>query len=315
MINSSRYPILVSGGSGHLGQLVLQELLSARKVPGRCIIATTRTPEKLAMFAKQGVEVRFADFDQRESLIKAFSGAKRALMISTGAVYPRGIRAAHQKAAIEAMAETPSVEHILMIAAGSPTPDPCFWEGDHYQTELVAKATGKPWTILRDHEYFDFHAQYDWPHWLAAGEWYTASGLGRAAFVARADCARAAAAALDSDSTASKCYEISDGEVYSAADIVQVLCEETGASVKIHQVTTEELKQHLVSWGTPPVLASALAFFQESTKAGNKDCSSNAFRELTGQEPVKLRQFVKENKAAILEAMARPIPLPDNMLD
>lgn len=55
--------LLVTGASGKLGQKVLDELLSTLGIPPNNIIATTRTPESLKKYAEQGVEVRFADFD------------------------------------------------------------------------------------------------------------------------------------------------------------------------------------------------------------------------------------------------------------
>jgi NAD(P)H dehydrogenase (quinone) len=313
MVYSSRYPILVTGGSGHLGQLVLEELLHVREVPARCIITTTRTPEKLAPFAKEGVDVRFADFDQRKSLDKSFTGAKRLLMISTNAI-KEADRRTRQKAAVDAIAATAGIEHILMTSTGNPTPTPCFWEDDHLHTELAVKATGKPWTILRNSEYFDFHLEFDWPHWLANGQCYTAAGQGRCAFVSRQDCARAAAAALDSDSMTSACYEITSGDVHTFDEIMRVLSEETGVPVQVHHVTPEQLQGEFVRMGAPFFLASCLAKFEQTVKQGSKDIHSDAVKQLTGSEPVKLRQIVRENKAKILDAMVRPIPLHEGLL-
>lgn len=39
---------LVTGASGHLGQLVINNLLEIHKIPASRIIATTRKPETLA---------------------------------------------------------------------------------------------------------------------------------------------------------------------------------------------------------------------------------------------------------------------------
>ena len=50
------------------------------------IIATTRSPEKLASFAEKSVIVREADFDDPASLAKAFAGVDRLLLISTDAI-------------------------------------------------------------------------------------------------------------------------------------------------------------------------------------------------------------------------------------
>ncbi len=45
---------LVTGASGHLGQLVISNLLETHKIPASKIIATTRDPKKLAALNSQG---------------------------------------------------------------------------------------------------------------------------------------------------------------------------------------------------------------------------------------------------------------------
>src|SRR5262249_55054680 len=79
----------VPAPAGNLGRQGVEQLLEKN---GGSIIATTRTPEKLADFAKRGVEVRHADFAKPETLAKAFAGAERLLLISTGDLFPEGLR-------------------------------------------------------------------------------------------------------------------------------------------------------------------------------------------------------------------------------
>ena len=45
---------LVTGASGHLGQLVISNLLETHKIPASKIIATTRKPETLGGAESQG---------------------------------------------------------------------------------------------------------------------------------------------------------------------------------------------------------------------------------------------------------------------
>ena len=68
---------LVASASGQLGRQVLEALL---KRGAEKIIATTRTPESLADYARRGVEVRHADYNQPEGLAHAFRDATRLLI-------------------------------------------------------------------------------------------------------------------------------------------------------------------------------------------------------------------------------------------
>src|SRR5262249_23271732 len=75
--------IIVSGASGHLGLLVVKDLL-ARGVPAKSLILVSRTPDALQEFAKLGASTRFGDFSQPASLPAAFAGGTKMLLISIG---------------------------------------------------------------------------------------------------------------------------------------------------------------------------------------------------------------------------------------
>jgi NAD(P)H dehydrogenase (quinone) len=62
----------VTGASGQLGMGVLRHLLT--RTSASDVVAITRTPEKLATFSSQGVNVRPGDFNDEKGLEKAFAG-------------------------------------------------------------------------------------------------------------------------------------------------------------------------------------------------------------------------------------------------
>ena len=102
-------PLLVTGAAGNLGRRVVELLLEAKAGP---IIATTRTPEKLADFAQRGVEIRRADFNDPKTLETAFAGAERLLLISTGDLFPEGARLRQHRAAVQAAIDA-GVRHVV----------------------------------------------------------------------------------------------------------------------------------------------------------------------------------------------------------
>ena len=80
---SATEKIIVSGASGNLGGLTVDELL-ARGVPASRLILVSRTPDELKKYADQGASVRFGDFTKPESLPAAYAGGTRMLLISVG---------------------------------------------------------------------------------------------------------------------------------------------------------------------------------------------------------------------------------------
>ena len=80
----SQTTILVTGASGDLGQLIVKELFNLSKTDVNIkVIAATRTPAKLG---DVGVEVRQLDFLDNDSIVNAFKGVDRVILINTDAI-------------------------------------------------------------------------------------------------------------------------------------------------------------------------------------------------------------------------------------
>ncbi|MFI6511043.1 NAD(P)H-binding protein [Streptosporangium sp. NPDC050855] len=135
----------VTGATGHLGRLVIADLL-ARGVPAGDIVAVARTEAKAADLAGRGVEVRQADYSLPETLPAALAGVGRLLLISGD---EPGRRPAQHAAVIEA-ARAGGVERIvytgILRAATSANP----LAPDHKATEETLAASGVPYTLLRN---------------------------------------------------------------------------------------------------------------------------------------------------------------------
>lgn len=80
--------IAITGATGHLGRLVVADLIDRGNAPSE-IVAAVRSPEKAAALADRGVTVRKADYDQPETLRSAFEGVERLLLISSSEVGER----------------------------------------------------------------------------------------------------------------------------------------------------------------------------------------------------------------------------------
>jgi len=79
--------IVVTGASGQLGRLVIENLL--KKVPASQITAAVRNPAKVADFVARGVYVKEADYTKPATLETAFKGADKLLLISSSEIGQR----------------------------------------------------------------------------------------------------------------------------------------------------------------------------------------------------------------------------------
>ena len=144
--------LLVTGANGQLGRAVVEELL---RLGATHVVATSRTPEKLADLRERGVGVRAADFDQPETLRSAFAGVDRLAIISTNALDVPGKRLSQHRAAIAAAVES-GVKHVVYTSAPSPYPTAeSSLNNDHFWTEAALFASPLTWTILRNQLYME----------------------------------------------------------------------------------------------------------------------------------------------------------------
>jgi len=290
--------LLVTGGSGQLGWRVLELLLEARV--GR-LIATTRTPEKLADLASRGVTVRKADFDDAASLPHAFAGADRLLLISSDAVEKPGRRIAQHRAAVQAAIEA-GVKHVIYTSLTHPEPgSPVTFAGDHYGTEQALAASPLGWTILRNNVYTDFLMRA-LPQAAATGKLVAAAGQGGAGYVTREDCARAAAAALSSTGLDRKILDITGPAVVTHVELAKMASDLTGRPVTYVPIEPEELRKSLTTAGVPEVFANIVVSFDVARAKGTLAVVSNAVAELTGRAPMSVAAFLESQRAALIPA-------------
>ncbi len=180
----------VTGASGHLGRLVIAELL-ARGVPASDVVAVVRTRAKAADLADRGVGVREADYSRPQTLGAALAGVQRLLLVSSSVA---GQRAAHHASVIQA-AKTAGASRVVYTSMLNADDTTSPLAGEHQDTERTLREAGVPFTLLRNgwytENYTDQIGQY-----LEAGEILGAAGHGRISAATRQDYAAAAATAL-----------------------------------------------------------------------------------------------------------------------
>ncbi|TPL03343.1 MULTISPECIES: SDR family oxidoreductase [unclassified Mesorhizobium] len=292
--------LLVSGASGQLGRAVIDHLLEAQKIAPASIIATTRNPENLTDLAARGVTVRAADFNDKASLEKAFSGADRVLIISTGDLDLKTGRRLKQHETAVAAAKVAGVSHLLYTSMPNPEPgSPVLFAGDHYGTEQAIKASGIPYTIFRNGWYQE-NLFMSLPHAISSGKWYSSAADGRIAHGARDDMAAAIAAGLASGSNQSEIHTLTGPQAYTTSEIAALVSEVTGKPLEVIQLPDEALTEGVKAAGVPEDFARIIVSFDANTRAGRIAEVTDSVEKLSGRKPRTLRQFLETNKTALL---------------
>ncbi len=284
---------LVTGANGKLGRQVTQLLLDAK---AGTVIAASRDRSKLADLAAKGAETRRADFDDPASLAEAFKGIDRLLIISTDSL-GSGQRLAQHTAAIAA-AKAAGVGHVVYTSMPKPETSAVTFAGDHLGTENTLKASGLPYTILRN-SWYQENLLMGLPAAIQSGQWYSSAGNGKIPHIAHADCARAAAAALIK-APLNQTLTLTGPELLSTQEIAALAADVTGKPIQVVELTDEALAAGLKHAGLPDAIIPMLVSFDTNTRQDGFDVLTNDVETLTGQKPAPLKAFLEANKAALI---------------
>ncbi|TGK56105.1 SDR family oxidoreductase [Leptospira wolffii] len=284
--------VLVTGASGQLGRLVLEELL---KKGHKNIIATTRKPESLDDFSKRGVIVRSASFGDPKGLAKAFEGADRVLLISTDNI---GNRIQEHGNAVDAAVQA-GVKRILYTSMIDPDHAPVTFAFEHAGTEEKIRKSGLHYTILRNGLYSDYLIP-KLQHAAASGTLAGSGGEGACSYVTRLDCAKAAASALVAPSSGNLVLDITGPKAWTYSELAKLTGELTHKNVSYLDLPAEELSKGLVGVGIPKPMADALASFDISIREGYMKGVSTSVKDLTGEEPEDAKGYLEKNKSLLL---------------
>jgi NAD(P)H dehydrogenase (quinone) len=283
--------LAITGASGQLGRRVAELVLA--KGAGENLILATRTPGKLAELRARGAQVRFADFDDTKSLRAAFAGAERLLLISATDLQRRIVQ--HQ-AAIDA-AKHAGVRHVIYTSGSKPAPpNPAAVAPSHYATERALEASGLGWTVLRNSLYADYQVA-EAARAIETGLLVHNRGDGAVAYVARDDCAAAAAAVLLQSGHAGAVYDITGGERYTSDALAALYAELGSRPVEVRRVDDAAFVAGLVGNATADdhlrYGAELLASFGRAIREGYLDVTSDAVARLTGSRPRTLREVLE----------------------
>jgi len=296
MPNTTQARLLVTGAGGHLGRRVVELLLLEAGATN--VVAASRDPGKLEDLRAGGAETLKVDFDDPATLDAAFAGVDRLLIVSTDALGVPGQRLRQHRAAVDAAART-GVKHIVYTSMPNPEPGSLIpFAPDHYETEQAIEKSGVAFTILRNGWYQE-NLIGSLPQSLASGKWFTATGDGRVAHVAREDAAQAAAAALCSDTADSARYDITGPTALMTVEIAAIASEVAGKPIEVVEVSDEQLAEGMAKAGVPAPYVGLLVAFDANTRAGKADIASDAVKRLTGREPQSLRDFLTAHWAAL----------------
>lgn len=284
--------ILVTGATGHFGKAAINFLLQ-KGVPAAEIAALVRDEAKAADLKAKGIILRKGDYDDYASLVSAFTGVDKLLLISGSDIANRRTQQANAvKAAKEA-----EVKYILYTSferknetESSPI---AFVAKAHIETEAAIKATGIAYTIFRNNLYTDYIPVFIGEKALETGVYWPA-GNAKLAVAAREDMAEAAANVITGNGHDGKEYIIANTEKITFNDVAEILGKIAGKPLPYISPTQQEYKAALTTAGVPEMYINMFAGFAEAIKQGEFDSNSTDLEVLLGRKPLSTAAFLQK---------------------
>jgi NAD(P)H dehydrogenase (quinone) len=277
--------IAITGATGKLGRLIIDKLKT--RTPSASIIALARTPAKAADL---GVQVRQADYGQPETIERALAGVDTVLLVSSNEI---GKRAMQHRNVIEA-AKKAGVKWIVYTSLlHAETSAIKSLSGEHLVTEADLKASGVPFTLLRNGWYTENYTA-SVPGAVAGGAFLGSAAGAKISSAARADYAEAAAVVLTSEGQQGKVYELAGDQAYTLADLAAEISRQTGKTIPYKNLSEAEYAAALIGFGLPAPVAEAYAAFDAGAALGALFEDGHQLSKLIGRPTTPLATSVAD---------------------
>ena len=279
--------ILVTGATGKFGSIVVDSLL--KRGLATQLAVSVRNPALAGRFQERGVDIRRGDFDDPASLKGAFAGVDRLLIVSTDGDNQTRIR--QHKTAVQA-AQQAGVRYIAYTSLSNASKNPLGLGEVHRATEQAIRATGIPYTFLRNNWYLENELGFIQAA-MAEAPIRTSAGKGKVGWALRADYAEAAAVVLVSSGHENAIYELS-GPLATYDDFAETLGQVLGRPVAVEHIDDAAYGQSLTAAGVPGFLAPVFVEYASKIREGALAIKSNDFQKLLGRPATPLREAFQQ---------------------
>ncbi len=276
----------ITGATGQLGRLAVSALKA--RVPAGQIVALARDPAKASDL---GVAVRAFDYTAPD--VSALRGIEVLVLISSSSFDDR---AGDHRRVIEA-AKAAGVKRIVYTGILKGEASPMLISQDHIATEAALRASGVPYTLLRNGWYIE-NKTGSLAGAVAAGALIGSSGEGRFSAAARRDFAEAIAVVASEAGHEGKAYELAGDTSFTMAELAAAVSKQTGKSIPYNDLPADVYAGILSGFGVPEGFAHVLADSDVQAAKGALFDDSRTLSRLIGRPTTPMAVVVAEALAA-----------------
>lgn len=278
--------IAITGATGQLGQLVIDNLL--KTVSANQLVAIARNPAKAQALSDKGIVVRQGDYTDETGLKSAFQGVEKVLLISGSEVGQRTVQHRH----VINAAKAAGVKFIAYTSLLHADKSPLGLHVEHVETEKMLAESGIAYTLLRNGWYTENYLASA-PPAIEHGVFIGAAGDGKIASATRADYAAAAAQVMSQEGHAGKVYELAGDNAWTLSELAAELSKQSGKNVSYQNLSEADFAAALKGVGLPAGLAEMLADSDIGASKGGLFDDSRTLSKLIQRPTTALSDSVK----------------------
>lgn len=276
----------VTGATGKLGRLVLDELLEQTDATN--IVALARDPSALQAYDQKGVQVRKADYDDPASLTATLQGVDRVLLISGNAVGQRE----RQHGAIIDAAKQAGISYLAYTSVLNAQGSKLALAGEHVLTEKLLEKSSLNYDVLRMPWYSENYTGALGPA-VEHGAIYGAAGEGKLSTATRADLAAGAVGAL-LKSPGGRTYELAGNHPWTMLEFAEEVSRQAGKPVQYVNQSESDYAKTLEGAGLPQPVATLLASTSYLAGHGELYSESTDLRDLAGRPSTPIGETIAQ---------------------
>lgn len=284
--------ILITGATGQLGNLTLMEILKLK--PATDIAVLARKPSvKTHQISALGVDVRFGDYADKDSLLQAFRGIDTLFFVSTHeaaqdiSVHMNVVESAKQNDVRRIVYTSTQGEKTIENTDAINTADM------HALTERAIVQSGIDYTILRNAPYMESLPMILGEAVLKDG-YSMPMGEGKISYATRHDMAIGAAKVLSSGIHANQTYEFGGNVSVGFSEILETLSRLTGNKLEYHSIEPEEYEALSKKAGIPEMYIQANLGFANQVRSGYFDHPTQDLENILERKPTTVEMYLKE---------------------
>jgi uncharacterized protein YbjT (DUF2867 family) len=277
--------ILVTGASGSLGRLVLQQVRGSG-TPYRTLYRSEAEAGK----ASPADSAVVGDFADKAGLARVLAGVDMVYLVCS----PIPALAELEGKVIQACVET-GVRFVLLNSALGAGDYPKSFPSWHRQAEEKLEASGLSFAIVRPNGFMQNILTYMAPSIRSEGAFYAAMGDARTSFLDTRDIAAAIGKILKSpDQHLGKTYELNGPEAVSYSELANRISKVAGSQVRYVDISEDSQRKSMLALGMPEWQVDALIDLQRYYVGGKGGEVTEVLPRLLGRPPINLDQFLQE---------------------